>query len=41
MKIQTPRTNLDEILHTYPHLSKEGFGTGLIPAPLGLEGLKY
>jgi len=24
-------TDLDEILHTYPHLSKEGFGAGLTP----------
>jgi len=40
-----PCTNLDEILHTYPHLSKEGFGPGLTPDPLppgprGLETLK-
>jgi len=28
-----PCTDLDEILHTHSHLSKEGFGTGLIPAP--------
>jgi len=37
-----PCTNLDEILHTNPHLSKKGFGTGLTPAPspLGLGGLK-
>jgi len=38
-------TNLDEILHTHPHLSKEGFGPGLTPAtlppgPWGLETLK-
>jgi len=38
-------TNLDEILHTYPYLSKEGFGPGLTSAPLppgpwGLETLK-
>jgi len=26
-----PRTNLDEILHTHPQLSKEGFGAGLTP----------
>jgi len=26
-------TDLDEILHTYPHLYKEGFGPGLTPAP--------
>jgi len=30
MEIQT---NLDEILHKHPHLSKEGFGLGLTPAP--------
>jgi len=38
-----PYNNLDEILHTHPHLSKEGFGPGLTPAPapLGLGGLKY
>jgi len=23
-----PCTNLDEILHAHPHLSKEGFGAG-------------
>jgi len=28
-----PSTNLDEILLTHPHLSKEGFGPGLTPAP--------
>jgi len=28
-----PCTDLDDILHTHPHLSKEGFGTGLTPAP--------
>jgi len=28
-----PSTALDEILHTHPHLSKEGFGTGLTHAP--------
>jgi len=35
-------TDLDEILHTRPHLSMEGFGAGLTPAPstLGLGGLK-
>jgi len=39
-------TDLDEILHTHPHLSKEeGFGPGLTPAPSppapwGLETLK-
>jgi len=26
-------TDLDEILHAHPHLPKEGFGTGLTPAP--------
>jgi len=31
--IPNPCTDLDEILHTHPHLSKEGFGTGLTPAP--------
>jgi len=41
-----PCTDLDEILHAHPHLSKEGFGPGLIPAPslpgppAGLETLK-
>jgi len=37
-----PCSNLDEILHTHPHLSKTGFGPGLIPTPstLGLGGLK-
>jgi len=28
-----PCTDLDEILHAHPHMSKEGFGTGLTPAP--------
>jgi len=28
-----PCPDLDEILHTHPHLSKEGFGPGLTPAP--------
>jgi len=28
-----PYTDLDEILHAHPHLSKEGFGSGLTPAP--------
>jgi len=28
-----PCTHLNEILHTHPHLSKEGFGTGLTLAP--------
>jgi len=32
-----PYTNLDEIFHAHPHLSKEGFGAGLT---LGLGGLK-
>jgi len=37
-----PYTDLDEILHAHPHLSKEGFGPGLTPPPhpLGLGGLK-
>jgi len=40
-----PCTNLDEILHTHPHLCKEGFGPGFTPAPSppgprGLETLK-
>jgi len=37
-----PWTDLDEILHAHPHLSKEGFSAGLIPdpSPLGLGGLK-
>jgi len=35
-----PSTNPDEILHTHPYLSKEGFGSGLTPAPSHL-GLKY
>jgi len=26
-----PCTNLDEILHAHPHLSKEGFGASLTP----------
>jgi len=29
-----PCTDLDEILHTHLHLSKEGFGPGLTSAPL-------
>jgi len=34
MEIQTfAPTHLDEILHTYPHLSKEGFGQDLTPTP--------
>jgi len=28
-----PCTVLNEILHTHPHLSKEGFGAGLTPGP--------
>jgi len=28
-----PWTDLDEILYAHPHLSKEGFGAGLTPAP--------
>jgi len=40
----TPCTDLDEILLTHLHLSKEGFGAGLIPAPTpslpGPGGLK-
>jgi len=28
-----PCTDLAEILHAHPHKSKEGFGTGLTPAP--------
>jgi len=28
-----PCTDLDEILHTHPHLSKEGFSAGLTPDP--------
>jgi len=37
-----PYTDLDEIFHAHPHLSKEGFGAGLIPPPphLGMGGLK-
>jgi len=29
-----PCSNLDDILHPHPHLSKEGFGAGLTPRPL-------
>jgi len=38
-----PFTDLDKILHHHPHLSKEGFGASLTPAPspLGLGGLKH
>jgi len=28
-----PCTNLDEIFHAHPHLSKEGCGAGLTPIP--------
>jgi len=37
-----PCTDLDEILHSHPHLSKEVFGQGLTlaPSPLGLGGLE-
>jgi len=28
-----PCTDLDEIFHAHPHVSKEGFGAGLTPAP--------
>jgi len=40
-----PCTDLDEILHTHPHLLKEGLGLGLTtapspPGPGGLETLK-
>jgi len=37
-----PYTDLDEIFYAHPHLSMEGFGAGLTPAPspLGLVGLK-
>jgi len=37
-------SDLDEILHAHPHLSKKGFGAGMfdpLPLPhLGLGGLK-
>jgi len=33
-------TDIDEILHVHPHLSKKGFGAGLTPGPGGLETLK-
>jgi len=38
-----PCTDLDDVLLTYPHLYKEGFGAGLTPAPhpLNLGGLKH
>jgi len=34
-----PRADCDEILHAYPHPSKEGFVAGLTspPHPLGIE----
>jgi len=37
-----PCTDRDEILHAYPHLSKEGFGARLNPSalPPGQGGLK-
>jgi len=37
-----PCTDLDEIFHAYPHLSKEGFGACLNPTapPPGLRGPK-
>jgi len=42
-----PCTDIDEIFHAHPHLSKEDFGAGLIPGPWplppgpgGLETLK-
>jgi len=28
-----PCTDLDEIFHAHPHMSKEGFGAGLTPSP--------
>jgi len=28
-----PCTDLDEIFHAHPHLSKEGFGASLTPPP--------
>jgi len=30
-----PCTDLDEIFHAHPHLTKDGFGPGLTPSPLG------
>jgi len=40
-----PCTDLDEILHAHPHLSKEGFSAGLTspppPPPWAWEGLKH
>jgi len=40
-----PCTDLDEIFHTHPHLSREGFDAGLTPSPFSwawgrLETLK-
>jgi len=37
LSLPNPLTDLDEILHAYPHLFKEGFGAGLIPAPSPLR----
>jgi len=39
----TPCTDLDEILHIHPHLSKKVFGSGLPPAPYspGPRGLQH
>jgi len=37
----TPCTDLGEIFHACPHLSKEGFGAGLTPYHLCLGGLKH
>jgi len=36
-------TDLDEIFHAHPHLSKKGFGAGLTPVPLppGPGSLKH
>jgi len=39
-----PYTDLDEIFHAHPYLSKEGFGPDLTPnplPPLGLGGSKH
>jgi len=33
-----PCTDLDEILHTHPHLSKEGFDADLTPPPTPWPG---
>jgi len=35
-----PCINHDEILHAYPHVSKEGFSAGLTPSPPGTGGPK-